>query len=327
MTTTRGPLQPSPLLQQDILRVLLYFDIFEHPLRAEKIYRFLPSDSTSPAEIARACQSPPLAAFVGHKRGHFFIGAASASFTEERSRREQLAEHRWRIATFMAKMIRKFPFVRAVFVSGELSKGVASKKGDIDFVIVTRANHLWICRTFLILFKKVFLLNSKKYFCLNHFVAEDYLAFDRRNIYSAIEIATLKPLVNPTLFKEYMAANAWITRFLPNWRVDPNLSGCRAVKGSRLQRFFEPFFPTHLADELDNFLMSRWQKIWRRRYAFLDDEERERLYECRKYLSTAYGEDFLRKILDAYCLRLERFGLNEDSRSRDVFSDVVEHHD
>lgn len=46
MTTTRGPLQPSPLLQQDILRVLLYFDIFEHPLRAEEIYRFLPSDST-----------------------------------------------------------------------------------------------------------------------------------------------------------------------------------------------------------------------------------------------------------------------------------------
>jgi hypothetical protein len=92
MTTTRGPLQPSPLLQQDILRVLLYFDIFEHPLRAEEIYRFLPSDSTSPAEIARACQSPPLAALVGHKGGHFFIGAESASCTEERSHRVLCAQ-------------------------------------------------------------------------------------------------------------------------------------------------------------------------------------------------------------------------------------------
>ena len=313
-------------MQQDILRVLLYFDIFNHPLRPEEIHTFLPSNSTNPAEITRACQADPLAALIDRKGSYFFLGTANASCTEERRRKEQLARRRWRTASFMAKLIGKFPFVRGVFVSGELSKGLASKRGDIDFVIVTCGNRLWICRTLLILFKKIFLLNSKKYFCLNHFVAEDHLEFEMRNVYSAIEIATLKPLVNLALFQKYMAANAWIDEFLPNWKVDEELRDHHDKKRSRIQRLLEFLFPTRIADHLDDVLMRTWQKVWKRRYAYLGDEQRERQYQCRKHISTAYGVDFLRKILEMYQLRLNRFELSSDSQAPVLVVHMLEHH-
>ena len=206
------------LFEQNILRVVLYFNIFNHPLKAEEIYSFLPSNSTTPAEVASTLESGAIHRVVKSREGYFFLGSSRESCIDDRRRKEQLARVRIKTALAVARFIRMFPFVRAVMLSGELSKGVASEGSDIDFVIVTQKRRLWICRSILILFKKVFLFNSKKYFCLNHFISEENLSASLRNIYSATEIATLKPLSNHGQYVEYIRANEWIREFFPNWK-------------------------------------------------------------------------------------------------------------
>ena len=99
------------------------------------------------------------------------------------------------------RSIKRFPFVRAVFLSGELSKNISSDDGDIDFMIVTEKNRLWICRTLLTFFKKIFLFNQKKYLCINYFVDEEHLHLPKKNIFTATEIAHVKPLFNFILFQ------------------------------------------------------------------------------------------------------------------------------
>ena len=74
-----------------------------------------------------------------------------------------------------ARFISKFPFVAAVGVSGSLSKGYYDSDSDIDFFIITQHNRLWICRTLLMVYKKIFLLNSRKYFCPNYFISSEQL--------------------------------------------------------------------------------------------------------------------------------------------------------
>lgn len=295
---------------RDILKVLLYFDIFNHPLNADEIYSFLPSNSTNVAEIAQRCQRFPLNEYIIQEQGMYFLSARKNS-VHQRLEKESRAHRLWKMAIVMAHIIKHFPFVRGIFVSGELSKGVASKEGDIDFVIVTANNRLWICRTALIFFKKFFLLNKKKYCCLNHFVSEDHLEFETRNIYSAIEIATLKPLYNLAMLETYLNANSWVKEFLPNWKFNDQRFTSIINQPTKVQRFLEMLFSERLSDKLDQWFMNLWETIWKRRYPHLTDENRKRLFECRRFISTAYGEDFLKKILFSYEKRLSKFGIHK----------------
>ena len=115
-----------------------------------------------------------------------------------------------------SKLICSFPFVENVCISGSLSKGILTADGDIDYFIICQPNRLWLCRTLLILYKKIFLLNSKKYFCVNYFIDTDTFVIPDKNIYTATEIATLIPINNISLFNRFVNENLWVYKQFPN---------------------------------------------------------------------------------------------------------------
>lgn len=314
---TRSAAKKLTAFQEDILRTLLYFDIFRHPLTAGEVYRFLPSNSTTPKEVSDACLRPPLAAIIQSGNGYYSLlpNAEHELLLRERVEKEQRARRYLSIAQVMARIIRRFPFVRGICVSGELSKGVASIDGDIDYLLITANDRLWIARTLLILFKKTFLLNSKKYFCLNHFVAERSVASRNRSLYAALEIATLIPLTDYDRYDSYQSANAWIRDYLPNARQNPGDSVVKINGANLLQRTLEFPFRGKLGDKLDEALRGYWKKIWRKRYPQYTEEERESLFQCERDVSTSYAGDFLPKIMSQYRFRLEKFGLQSFSET------------
>jgi hypothetical protein len=61
--------------------------------------------------------------------------------------------------------------------------------------ITTAKNRLWIARTLMHGLKKLtFLFNKQHYFCMNYYVDEvQQLQIREKNIYTAIEVATLMP--------------------------------------------------------------------------------------------------------------------------------------
>jgi hypothetical protein len=303
-------------LQEDILRTILYFDIFQHPLTAGEVYRFLPSNSTTPKEVADACQRAPLTTFIHHDKGFYSLSSNGehARLLKDRLSKEQRA-HRYRfIARLMARIIRRFPFVRAVCVSGELSKGVASVNGDIDYLLITANDRLWIARTILILFKKTVLFNSKKYFCLNHFVSERSVESRNRNLYAALEIATLIPLTDYDRYLSYQSANSWIREYLPNVQPNPGDWLVKLNRVSLFQRILEFPMRGKLGDRLDAALREYWNNIWRKRYPQYTEKQRTSLFQCEPDVSTSYAGDFLPKIMTQYRLRLEAFRLQSTSR-------------
>jgi hypothetical protein len=298
MPTMSAP--PSSGLEPDILKVLLYFDVFRFPLTISEIFHFLPSNSITPSHVSAALHSPFLRRKVKGEHGYFFLATATGSYAAERLEKERRAARLMRSARAMAKIIRMFPYVRGVFLSGELSKGIASKKSDIDFVVVTRERRLWIARTLLILFKKLILFNRKRFFCVNHFVTEHHLRVESRNIYTATEVATLMPLENDILFSRYMFANVWLLQYFPNWRIAERFHRSDRTGKSVVREFLELLIPDRIADRLDHWLMLKWQEVWRTRYPQLSDQERNRKYQCSSYHSTAYGEDYQESILRAF---------------------------
>ncbi|MEX2190880.1 MAG: hypothetical protein WEB33_09305 [Bacteroidota bacterium] len=303
--------EPSPL-QQDVLRTILYFDVFHYPLSPREIYEYLPSNSTSPAEVHKACVNVPLTFLLREDAGLYYLPQVSGERDPVLDRREneQRAKRFMRIARVMGWIIRQFPFVRGVGVSGELSKGVVSPDGDIDFIVVTARRRVWVTRTLLILFKKVFLFNRKKYFCVNHFIAEDYFAVPEKNRYIALEIATLAPLFNASFFRRFVDHNSWIRTYFPNIQSVHTEDALDVPQGI-FQKILELPLRRAFGDRLDEYLMGRWRSIWRRRYRHLSDDKLRELFRTEESISTAYAGDFLSQILQEYSKRLAAFGLEE----------------
>ncbi len=293
-----------------LLRTLLYYDLWAHPLKAEELFAFLPTNSISYAEFLRRLRAEVKHGDIHNRDGYYFVRGRNGEVVEERRRRARHARRLWQAARISMHIIKRCPFVRAVFVTGDLSKNSTHRTSDVDFFILTDPHRLWITRALLTLFKKFFLLNKKKFFCLNFFATTDALECTDRSLFTAVEIGTLKPLYNSGLFHRYLHANRWIRSFFPNFDISlleyPPVNESRSV----FQRVLEfPFRFIH-ADALDAYLMKNMQRIWRSRYPGLDEGAYQRIFRCTPQESRAFVGDFEGKILTMYSDRLKTFGLS-----------------
>lgn len=294
--------------RQNILRTLAYYEIFDHPLTMKELYLFSPANS-----VSRSVFASELGNLVGGDdlvcdNGMYYRNRGT-ELVRLRTDRSRIARNRLRIARFFSHIIKRFPFVRGVFLSGDISKGVATPPSDIDYVVVTAPNRLWICRTLLILFKKVFLLNRKKYFCLNYFVSEDNLEVETRNYYTATEIAHLKPIVNFRLFLTFMNANSWIKEFFPNYALFDLVEETHSGQSIVIQKLLEMPFTGHWVDRLDTWLMHRMMGYWKKHYPQFNEETREAIFKCTKKESRAYAGNFSGRILNLYHDKLKEYGI------------------
>ncbi|WP_201297583.1 nucleotidyltransferase domain-containing protein, partial [Flavobacterium sp. 9AF] len=164
------------------LKPLLYFSIFNHPLKKEEVYLY-----SSLKDLKSVIEELDTALSRGiiEKTEDFYHTHLSSESIEKRKIGNKNAEIALVKAQKKARFIsRFFPFIEGIAISGSLSKGYFDKNSDVDYFIITKPNHLWTCRTFLVLFKKIFLLNSKKYFCMNYFISSAYLEIEEKNIFT-----------------------------------------------------------------------------------------------------------------------------------------------
>jgi hypothetical protein len=244
-----------------VLKTLAYFDIFRYPLLAEEIRRFIP------AHIGDIDIEDILGELAGekiiYKTGKFYSASDDPSLAERRMKGNELAQKLLPRAAKIAAFLQRFPYVRAVAVSGSLSKNYSDEKGDIDFFIITKKNRLWIARTIMHLFKKLAILSGKRrLYCMNYYIDEESLLIDEKNIYTATEILTLLPLAGSPALDQFFAANNWTEKWLPNYSRHTDLP----VPDSKswLKRFSEWLFNNKMGEGLDNYLhgltANRWKK-------------------------------------------------------------------
>jgi len=194
--------------QKAIIRTLLYFDIFDHPLHGTELYELLS------VKVSREVFEQDLSELtemkrVGNSSDYFYIPEGRHTIDDRLVKLNRAIKYH-RIARFVSGIIFRHPFVRGVFISGSLSKSTISHRDDIDYFVIAEPGRVWVCRAFLMLFKKVFLLNSKKYFCINYFIDTDNLEIQEKNLFTATELAFLKPLINAELYAAFMDANRWV---------------------------------------------------------------------------------------------------------------------
>ena len=209
-------------------------------------------------------------------------------------------------AHMMSRLMSKFPFVRAVFISGSLSKNVMPDGGDIDYFIVTQPGRLWIARTLLVLFKKLFLFNSHKYFCVNYFVDQNHLEIEEKNRFTATEIITLLPTYGQQYYQQFFAANTWAKKYYPCF-PERAVTEIPVHQSGWVQQTGEFFFKEKTGDWVDRFFMKKTLNYWHRKFENFDKDKFAIALKSRPYVSKHHPLDFQTRVLAEYQNRMDLF--------------------
>jgi hypothetical protein len=246
-------------IRNDILSTLAYFDLFNYPLTKREVFLFLPNNHDFEAFDNAICELV-VTSFI-FKIGDFYSLQSNYDLLYRRKKGNKKAKDLMNTAEQVAGFLAKFPYVRAVGVSGSLSKEFADDQSDIDFFIITQKNRLWIARTIMHCFKKLtFLVNKQHFFCMNYYIDEAMLEINEKNIFTATEVVTLLPFVGDDTFRKFYAANTWTKNFLPNHRL--RIAATKEGTHSKLKNLVEAMFNNYTGNLLDTFFMKLTSRRW-----------------------------------------------------------------
>ena len=293
-----------------VIRTLLYFDIFGHPLTAQEICRLIQVKEQGDDETLPAINELEKGGLICQQDGFYYLND-NVSGIEKRMQGEARAAKSLRTAKKYSRLIAGFPFVRAIALSGSLSKNYMDPNSDIDYFIITAPGRMWLARTLLILFKKIFLLNSRKYFCVNYFLSEDSLEVPDRNIFTATEIAFLLPTYNYALYGKFRKANAWSGNFLPHFPLRGK-SDLITEDKKRFKTFLEKILSGKAGEWLDTYLFRLTLKYWKKKFSHFDEATFDFRLRSRKNVSKHHPLGFQEKVLTGYAEKMTAFSRMHD---------------
>src|SRR5450432_1305999 len=286
-------------IRKDILATLAYFNMFEYPLKKNEIFIFL-GHCNDYREFEQALNNLLRDSAI-FKVGDFYSLRNDFEIAMRRYRGNEKATIMLKKAEKAATIIASFPFVKGVAVSGSLSKYFADDQSDIDFFIITTANRLWIARTFLHIFKKLtFIINKQSSFCMNYFIDAEEPAILEKNIYTAIEIATLLPFRGNGIFDNFLKENKWAGNFFPNKFL--HTPPTRKIGMSWIKSLTEKALNNRFGNYLDDFLMLQTAKSWNLKTTANKKDSKGMLMSMHigKHFSKPNPEIFQKKILQRY---------------------------
>jgi len=292
-------LKQSICLKRDqyaVYQSLAYFRIFHYPLTRAEIQQFS-SVPLSVEDLDHCLAELQKMEMVFEMQNYFSLDDALLSQIKKRQSSEKRFHDKIGTMKRYANLISHFPFVKFVGITGSSAKGLFEEEGDVDYFIITETGKLWICRTLLILFKKVFLLNSHRYFCLNYFVDSNSLAIPDQNVYAAHEILAMAPVNNPELFQRFREENKWTKDYFPAWEKTNLNFQQKVLSRYWLTKLVEVLFNNRFGSWVDDRCFHITLNTWRKRFPKLKRADFDLRFRSQKNVSKHHPRGFQQKVL------------------------------
>lgn len=261
-------------LQISILRTLAYYDTFDYPLTEEETWRWIypaahvASEAITIDDVRTAVDGLVLEGKLA-RRGAYIIFPGRENIIPIRQERMERSLKLWRRAASTARFLELVPFIKMIAVVNTLAIDNVRSESDIDLLIVTAPQHIWISR--MIVTGIVSLLGYRRHgtkiagrVCLSFYVTTDALDFSKLqssepDTHFAFWTSQAVPLLDDGTYEKFMTANNWVTALLPNawkweWKTKllvPN-AGLRSIK-----QFYQVFFSSPVG---------QWFESWARSY-------------------------------------------------------------
>lgn len=199
------------------LTSIVYHDIFDYPLTFSELIKW------EAGEQLPICN---LQFTIANRNGHFFVEGRHG-LIYNRIVRKRASQKKMAIALGATRVLKIIPTIKMVAITGSLAMENPAPESDIDLLIVTKKGTLWTTRLFAYfsLYTFRFSLRSpsdvsqKDKLCLNMWLDESDIVWRKsdRNIYTAHEIAQIRPLINKdNTYERFLWRNRWILKYWPN---------------------------------------------------------------------------------------------------------------
>lgn len=226
-----------------ILATLAYSDIFDYPLTAKEISRWLVGstnwdnkDKSKLADVSLSNIETELKLLLQAKKVEsyrvtktiFYFLPGRQSIINIRKICLHYSKDKWQIAQKAALVLRRLGWIKMVGVTGALAMDNCQEGDDVDLLIITSKGRLWLTRPLAILALRLSGLKVRRYgdtnvknkLCPNMFIEEGDFLIKQHNLYTAHEVAQTKPIVNKNgSFGLFIKTNSWVSNYLPNSRL------------------------------------------------------------------------------------------------------------
>jgi hypothetical protein len=217
--------QDRHLDPREALKIALeYSSQFDFPLTSNEVWLWQPS-TTYPEKTFRSWP---------YMSDGFYFLPGKRKTVALRKERTLISQHKINKARKVVSLLKYVPTIKAVFITGSVAVLNSSNQDDIDFMIITAANSVWITRLIVVLLLTV--LSKRRptgleehsstkvsdKICDNLYLDENYLLINHsphnhaRNFYLAHEILQARPLWSKNNFaNRFFRANTWVKTYLP----------------------------------------------------------------------------------------------------------------
>ncbi|TSC84472.1 MAG: hypothetical protein G01um101416_1074 [Microgenomates group bacterium Gr01-1014_16] len=196
---------PSNRSKTSLEATLLYFSKYNYPLISAELWFWQHQTSFSKLKIDK---------FIEH-------WTLNTEHSKTRKQRELISQQKWVIARGVGDKLRKIPFVEAIFVTGSLAMSNCTPNDDVDLMIITSPNTLWLTRLLVYLAIRHFrrkpnVLSAPDKICDNLYLDTYHLPLTTHNLYYAHEILQAKCIFDRGgTHRQFLLANPWVKTYLP----------------------------------------------------------------------------------------------------------------
>lgn len=210
-------------LQENIIKTLTYFDIFDYPITFIELKRYSEAKITiSDEQLLDVLESIYI---IQESQGFYYL-LGRENIVEKRLVRGEISIQKMVKAKIVAKILSKIPTIKLIGLSGSLSMNNSLIEDDIDLFFITQKNTLWLTRLLVTITLLTLRLKRKKQsrqwkdkICPNMFMSEDSMHFTKQNqnLYIAHEILQMKVLhEKQDAYTLFLSKNKWVEKILPN---------------------------------------------------------------------------------------------------------------
>jgi predicted nucleotidyltransferase len=213
-------------LSSAVIKTLAYADIFEFPLKEKEVGKFL----ISPFRISQKKVSQTLILLMRkgiiNKKEAFYYLKNQRKIVFLRKKRRKWSHLKFKKTQKIARLLKIIPWIKAVILTGSLSRENADQEDDIDWLVITSPQRLWLSR-FLLIFtlqllgkrRRPFQKKVKDKICANMFLTQKHLKLpkEEQDLFAAHEILQARLLwQKENSYFDFIKANSWTRKYLAN---------------------------------------------------------------------------------------------------------------
>lgn len=201
-----------------VAQTLKYADLFQFPPTETELRQYL---------IGHKLGSRPIPPGPYKKVGEYYVLRGREALVRTRKIRARYTQEKIARSVKLSHLLRVFPGVRLVGLTGSVAASNASRFDDIDLMIVTAKNRIWLTRAIILgVFSLVGLKRPDKAsghfdnkFCFNLWLEDTKtgLTLKNRDLYTAYEVCLMKPLLGGETYRRFLHVNRWRETYLPNF--------------------------------------------------------------------------------------------------------------